>query len=268
MEWIQATILGLIQGITEFLPISSSGHLVLVPHVFGWVDQGLMFDVAANTGSLLAVIVYFRRDVGRLIQGFARSLSPGGLLDNEDGRLAWSIVLATVPVGLAGLLFKDRIATLARDPVVVGFASIVFGVLLYWADRSGTRHRALGTLVWRDALWIGLAQALALVPGASRSGVTITAGLLIGFTRGDAARFSFLMAIPVGVLAGGLELLDLARLSPTPHDWAVMGWGLLVSALSAYLVIDWLLSWLQRQTMTVFVVYRLVLGGAIFALVL
>ncbi len=268
MDWMQATILGLIQGITEFLPISSSGHLILVPHLFGWLDQGLMFDVAANTGSLLAVVLYFRHDLARLIRGFFRSLKPGGFQGNPEGQLAWSIGLATIPVGLAGLMFKDQVSTLARDPLVVGSTSIIFGLLLFWADRFGPRQRSLADLTWHDALWIGLAQALALIPGTSRSGVTITAGLFIGFTREDAARFSFLMAIPVGLLAGGLEIYHVLQLSPTLYEWAVMGWGLLVSAISAYFVIDWLLSWLQRQTMTVFVIYRVILGLIIFALVL
>ncbi|MBF0446748.1 MAG: undecaprenyl-diphosphate phosphatase [Magnetococcales bacterium] len=267
MDWLQAVVLGLVQGLTEFLPISSSGHLVLMPHLFGWQDQGLAFDVAVNTGTLVAVLYYFRKEVWALVLGFFRSLRPGGLADNSDGHLAWAVGLATIPVGLFGLLFKETVSTLGRDPVVIAAASILFGLLLWYADRNGRRERGIGGLNWRDAVFIGVGQALALIPGASRSGVTMTAGLLLGFDRETAARFSFLMAIPVGLLAGGLELSEFFQSQPTAREWGVMGVGFLISMVSAFLVIHWLLAWLKSRNMTPFVIYRLLLGGLILILV-
>lgn len=264
MDWIQAIFLGLIQGITEFLPISSSGHLILVPHFFGWKDQGLLFDVAANTGSLVAVLLYFRQDIKKLSVGFFLSLRHLGFRDNPEGKMAWFIGLGTIPVGLAGLLAGDLVATLARNPQVIGTTSIVFGLLLWWSDKQGRSNQTMGMLTWKSAFTIGLAQALALIPGTSRSGVTMTAGLFLGFSREDAARFSFLLAVPVGILAGGLELLEAVEQSPTLHEWGIMAVGFVVSALSAFYVIDWLLSWVRTQTLTVFVVYRVVLGVVIF----
>ncbi|MBF0620466.1 MAG: undecaprenyl-diphosphate phosphatase [Magnetococcales bacterium] len=268
MEWTNAVILALIQGITEFLPISSSGHLVLAPYLFGWSDQGLMFDIAANTGTLLAVVFYFRRDIIRLLNGLFRSISQRSLKDNEDARIAWALGWATVPVGLAGLTFKTEVATLARDPLVIGVTSILFGLLLWWSDQRGSRNRIMESITWKDVLFIGCAQALALIPGTSRSGVTMTAALFAGLDREAAARFSFLMAVPVGFIAAGLDFKDLLEANLTTDGWIGMSIGLVVSALSAYIVIHWLMSWLRRQTMTVFVVYRLLLGGLIFALVL
>lgn len=266
MEWLQAVFLGLIQGVTEFLPISSSGHLVLMPHLFGWQDQGLSFDVAVNTGTLVAVVFYFRGDIRELIVGFWRSLSGGGLRENRAGYLAWALGFATIPVGVAGLLVKDHVATLGRDPMVIAAASIFFGLLLWWADRGGARERGLGALTWKDGLWIGVGQMLALIPGASRSGVTMTAGLFLGYDRETAARFSFLLAIPVGVLAGGLELVELVQSRPTAQEWLFMAIGFVVSMVSAFLVIGWLLAWVKSRNMTVFVVYRILLGIFVFIL--
>lgn len=268
MEWIHAIVLGIVQGITEFLPISSSAHLILVPLIFGWPDQGLMFDIAANTGSLVAVIVYFWHDVTALVVGFFRSLRPGGLTNNPEGRMAWALGWATIPIGLAGLLFKGFIETWARDPLVIGSTALFFGVLLGWSDRVGKRSKDLTHLTWRDAVLIGIAQMFALIPGTSRSGVTITAALFVGFTRESSARFAFLMAIPVGVLAGGMEMLELIRLAPSLSEWLFMGLGLLVSGISAFVVIYWFMAWLRQQSLLPFAVYRIILGLIIFVLVL
>jgi undecaprenyl-diphosphatase len=264
MEWLPAVLLGLIQGITEFLPISSSGHLVLMPHLFGWQDQGLIFDVAVNTGTLVAVLFYFRHDVKDLLIGFVRSLRSGGLKENPHGYLAWAVGLATIPIGMAGLLFKDHVATLGRDPLVIAVASIFFGMLLWFSDRNPHPEKRLAGLSWRDAVLIGIGQVFALVPGASRSGVTMTAALFLGFNREAAARFSFLMAIPVGLLAGGLEFVELLQSQPSNREWGFMAVGFLVSMLSAFLVIRWLLAWVKSRNMTVFVVYRVLLGLVIF----
>ncbi|MBF0626039.1 MAG: undecaprenyl-diphosphate phosphatase [Magnetococcales bacterium] len=266
MEPLQAVVLALIQGITEFLPISSSGHLILVPHVVGWPDQGLHFDIATNTGTLLAVVLYFRKDVQELLLGWLRTLGKRDPGVTASGRLAWGILLGTVPVGLAGLLFKDQVATVARNPQLIGTTFILFGLLLWWADQRGQRQREIQVLTWRDALLIGMAQALALVPGTSRSGITMTAALFLGYTRESAARFSFLLAIPVGVLAALLDLADLVNTPLPPDEWQGLLIGLTLSAVTAYWVIHWLLTWLRRQSMTPFVIYRLLVGALIFGL--
>ncbi|MBF0125668.1 MAG: undecaprenyl-diphosphate phosphatase [Magnetococcales bacterium] len=268
MEWMHSIILGVVQGVTEFLPISSSAHLILVPYLLGWQDQGLIFDIAANTGSLVAVLVYFWRDVEALTKGFLRTLRPGGFRDNPAGRMAWAVGWATIPIGLAGLLFKQHVETLARNPALIGSTMIFFGLLMWWADRRGARCRGLEHLTWRDAVIIGLAQMLALIPGTSRSGITMTAALFSGFTREASARFSFLMAIPVGVLAGGLEAVELIRVGLTFSEWLFMGLGFVVSGVSAFLVIHWLLTWLRHQSLLPFAIYRIVLGLFIFILVL
>jgi undecaprenyl-diphosphatase len=267
MEWLQAIFLGLVQGITEFLPISSSGHLILMPYPFGWQDQGLIFDVAVNTGTLVAVIFYFRHEVKDILGGFARSLHKGGLTDNPSGYLAWAVGLATIPVGFAGLLLKDQVATFGRDPMVVAVASIFFGLMLWIADRRTRLDRGLTGLTWRDAVLIGIGQVFALIPGTSRSGVTMTAGLFLGFDRETAARFSFLMAIPVGLLAGGLEFIELLHTKPTLHEWGFMAVGFMVSMFSALLVIRWLMAWVKSRNMTVFVVYRVLLGIIVFIVI-
>ncbi len=268
MEWLHSIVLGLVQGITEFLPISSSAHLILVPILFGWQDQGLMFDIAANTGTLFAVILYFWHDVNRLVRGFFRSLRPGGLTNNPEGQLAWALGWATIPIGLAGLTFKSHIETLARDPLVIGTTAITFGLLLGLADHLGKRCKDLDHLTWRHAVLIGIAQMFALIPGTSRSGVTISAALFAGFTREASARFAFLMAIPVGVLAGGLELLELIRLTPSFSEWLFMGVGMAVSGISGYLIIHWLMAWVRHQSLLPFAMYRIILGLIIFLLVL
>lgn len=281
MSYLQAVVLALVQGFTEFLPISSSAHLVLVPRFLGWPDQGLGFDIATNTGTLLAVGVYFRRDLGRLGAAWIGSLGPlwrrarrpragqraprGEALPPLDARLAWMVLLGTVPVAVAGLLAYDLVAGAARNPHVIAATSIGFGLLLWWADRVGARRRELGDLSWWDTAVVGCAQAVALIPGTSRSGITITAGLGQGFTREDAARFSFLLYVPVGALAAGRGLVEALRAG---IDTAALGptlVGLAVSAVAAYLAIGALLAWVRRQSLTVFVVYRVVLGIVILA---
>jgi undecaprenyl-diphosphatase len=282
----QAIWLALVQGATEFLPISSSAHLVLMPRLFGWQDQGLAFDVAANTGTLVAVMLYFRAEVGRLTIGLLRWLrrpslealrgptskadpgkDPGaGQEEAGEARLAVQLLVATVPAALFGLLAQGWIASAARDPLLIAGTSIGFGVLLWAADRYGARRRELGVLGWRDALLIGAAQALALIPGTSRSGVTMTAALLLGFDRTTAARFSFLLAIPIGLLAAGKTALDAALAGLPAGAAAPMVLAFVVAALAALLVIAWLLAWLRRQTMTVFAVYRVALGLVILGL--
>lgn len=266
MSPLQAVVLAIVQAVTEFLPISSSGHLILVPYFLRWPDQGLTFDIATHTGTLLAILAYFWRDVRDLIVGFFTG-RPAESGDYEPRPLAWAIALGTIPAGLAGLAFKDWIETEARNPLLIAGTTLVYGLLLWWADRKGSHSREMESLGWRDALLIGTAQALALVPGTSRSGVTITAALLLGFTRPAAARFTFLLIIPISVLVAAIDVKDLVEAGVTAQQLVPMGIGLVVSAVVGYLVIAWLLSWLRRQSMTVFVVYRLLLAAVILATV-
>ena len=264
MSSFEAFVLALIQGITEFLPISSSAHLILVPYVFGWEGHDLRFDVVTNAGTLLAAVVYFRRELADAWRA-ARGRVPD-LHARPD--LLPAVIVASVPVLAIGFLFRGWFETTARRPDLIASMSIAFGILLWLADRRGSRSRELKQLTWRDSLLVGLAQAVALIPGTSRSGITITAGLGLGLTRREAAHFSFLLAIPVGLAAFASDLLKLLSAGLPRGEIGPLAIGFLVSAVSAYLVIGWLLAWLQRQTLTLFIVYRVVLGIAILALVL
>jgi undecaprenyl-diphosphatase len=270
MTYLQAVVLALVQGVTEFLPISSSAHLVLVPYLFDWPDQGLGFDVAVNTGTLLAVIVYLRRELAAVTRAGLASLAPrrageAGPRLNPEARLAWGIALATVPVAVAGLLAYDWVATAGRSPALIAATSIGFGLLLWWADRAAARRRELDSVTLGDAAFVGLAQALAIIPGTSRSGITITAGLARGLTREEAARFSFLLYVPVGVLAAAKEAWDFAAEGAPGGAVGPSLVGFAVAAVSAYLAIGALLAWVRRQSLTVFVVYRILLGLVILA---
>lgn len=266
MTPLQAVVLAVVQGVTEFLPISSSGHLILVPRLFGWPDQGLDFDVAIHVGTLLAVLLYFRRDLRDVAVGFLRGPAAVPGLDYDPRRLGWALLLGTLPAVAGGLLVKDLIATQARNPLLIAGTSIGYGLLLGVADRAGARRRELAEIGWGTALAIGFAQALALVPGTSRSGATITAALLLGFTRPAAARFSFLLSVPVLLAAAALDAVDLATGEVPAERLGLMGLGVAVSAVTGYLVIAWLLAWLRRRSLVPFVVYRLLLGAAILVL--
>ncbi len=256
MDLIQIIVLALVQGLTEFLPISSSAHLILVPILTHWQDQGLVFDVAVHAGTLSAVVLYFRRELrGMTIDWFA---SLGGR-HSADSRLAWAVLIGTIPVGIAGLIFKDYISDNLRTPLVIAVTTIVFGLLLWYSDARGKRDRDEYSLTWKDILLIGCAQAVALIPGTSRSGITITAALLLGLNRQAAARFSFLLSIPVIVLAGGLELIDYLEVASLSHINDIL-LGALLSAVSAYACIHLFLKLLERIGMLPFVVYRLILG--------
>ena len=257
MDWLQVVILSLVQGISEFLPVSSSAHLILVPVLTEWEDQGLAFDVALHLGSLLAVVLYFRRDLVAMTASWFRSLQTRE--PDADARLAWAVLFGTIPVGLAGLAFKDTIETVLRSPLYLAAGLIVFGIVLAWAD---LRHRGTRTetqINWKDVLVIGCAQALALFPGTSRSGITITAALFMGMNREAASRFSFLLSIPVIVLASGLQIKSLLE-TPAPIQWGAMAAGIALSGVSAYLCIHYFLAFIKRIGMMPFVAYRIVLG--------
>ena len=263
MDNLHAVYLALLQGLTEFLPISSSAHLVLLPRLLGWEDQGLAFDVAVHVGTLCAVVAYFRHDIQRLLGAWLQSC--GSRKMTADAKLVWFVMLGTLPVAIAGLLFHDFIEMYLRSPLIIAATTIGFGVLLGFADLRGNKQRSEDSLRFSDIVWIGLAQALALVPGTSRSGITMTAALALGLTRSAAARFSFLLSIPVILMAGGYESLKLFQQS------AAVAWGSLllgagVAFISAYLCIRLFMLLIERVGMLPFVIYRLGLG--IFLLLL
>lgn len=269
MDLIHVIILALIQGITEFLPISSSAHLILPKEILGWPDQGLAFDVAVHVGTLMAVIVYFRRDVAGLISGWTSSVIGKGL--NEEGRLAWLIALATIPASIFGLLMNDIIETHLRSISVIAATTIIFGILLALADRRADKgadsaNKSLLSMTLLAALIIGFAQALALIPGTSRSGITITAALFLGFSRTDSARFSFLLSIPIILMSGGYKGIGLIEQSVV--DWRSIFIGIAVSAISAYFCIYYFLSFINRLGMMPFVIYRMILGAILIALII
>ena len=263
VDILHAIILGLLQGLTEFLPISSSAHLILLPKLMEWADQGLLYDVGAHFGSLLALLIYFRKDLARMGAGWINSFSAGR---NRDADMVWFLVIATIPICLAGLLFHD-VTGLLRDPLVIAGATILFALVLWWGDRYGRRQRDMDDFRIRDAVVIGLFQVLAVIPGTSRSGITITAGLLLGLKREDASRFAFLLAIPVILLASGYELLN-ASVSAIQVDWTALFTVTAVSFISAWLTIHWFLKLVERTGMLPYVIYRLFLGAVLFALFL
>ena len=265
MDHLHAIALALLQGFTEFLPISSSAHLILLPRLLGWEDQGLAFDVAVHVGTLSAVVLYFRRELVPMARDWAYSLVTRQ--QTQDSRLAWAVLWGTIPVGIAGLAFKGYIEAELRSELVIAATTIGFALLLWWADARGRGRRNEYSLGWRDILIVGIAQALALIPGTSRSGATMTAGLMLGLSRESAARFSFLLSIPVIVLAGGLKGLDLIK-EAVPVDWQAMIIGVVTSAITAYLCIHFFLKLLERMGMMPFVIYRMALGVLLLVLFL
>ena len=262
MDFIQIFILAVVQGLTEFLPVSSSAHLILVPILSGWEDQGLAFDVAVHVGTLCAVVLYFRKELISMTHAWIASVMGRGF--SAEAKLAWAVLFGTIPVGLAGLLFKDFIAENLRTPYVLASATLVFALFLWWADKMSRHQRDEYSITWKDVLFIGAAQALALIPGTSRSGATMTAALMMGLTRQAAARFSFLLSIPVIVLAGGLATRDYLQ-QATLDDMQPLLLGALLSGVSAYFCIHYFLKLLERIGMLPFVIYRIVLAVFLFA---
>jgi len=265
MDIFQAIILALVQGLTEFLPISSSAHLILVPILTGWQDQGLAFDVAVHFGTLGAVVTYFRTELSAMARSWLSSLATRN--PDDEAMLAWAVLLGTIPLGLSGLLFHDLIETYLRSPLVIATTTIVFGLLLWYADKTGAQTRCEYRLDAGRVAVIALAQVLALIPGTSRSGITITAGLMVGLDRSSAARFSFLLSVPAIAMAALYETKNLLE-AAAPVDWLAIASGVAVSGISAYLCIHYFLKLLERIGMLPFVVYRLVLGVVLFAMFL
>lgn len=262
---MQIIVLAVVQGLTEFLPISSSGHLVLVPSIFGWTDQGLSFDVAVHFGSLIAVAIYFRADILALLSGLMDILT--GKPASGRTTMVWALGVGTVPAAVAGLLFAGWIASNLRDPMVVVVTLAGYGVLMALADRFASAERTITDVRIRDGLVIGMAQALALVPGTSRSGVTITAGRLLGIRRQDAARFSFLLSAPVILLATIYEVVILVT-GDTPVAWDNLSIAALISCIVAYVSIDFFMRFVSVIGLLPFAIYRLVLAGVIIYVLL
>ncbi len=267
MDPLESIVLGLVQGLTEYLPISSTAHLRVVPALVGWQDPGAAFSAVVQLGTLLAVLVYFFGDLWQLATAFVMGLARGKPFDDAKSRMAWIILFGTIPVGVIGLAFKDAIETKMRSLWVVAGALVVLALVLWVAEKAGKRYLKMTQMGWKGGLLIGMAQALALIPGASRSGVTITAGLFVGLTREDAARFSFLLGVPAIAASGLYELWSLAKTSPHGVPWVSVGLGTVVAAVSGYFAIAFLIKFLQRHSTAVFIGYRIILGIAITVLI-
>jgi undecaprenyl-diphosphatase len=268
MPLLQVIVLALVQGLTEFLPISSTAHLYLTSWLFGWQVEGLDFDIALHIGTLLAVLLYFARDWMQIIaQGFGIRMKGDDELKHNH-MLLWLLVIGTIPVGIAGLVFNKEAETTWRNPFVIGGMLIAVGILMYFAENVGRKQRDLSAIDLSDAATIGVAQALAVVPGTSRSGITISAGLFRNMTRESAARFSFLLSTPAIGAAAAKALYDMHKKGPGLHavlntDFLV---GVAVSALTGCLVISWFLHYLRRGGLRPFVYYRIVFGIIVLAL--
>src|SRR3954466_1033583 len=281
MGGVEAVVLGLVQGLTEFLPISSSAHLRFVSAAFGWDDPGAAFTAIIQIGTELAVLVYFARDIARIVIAWSASLF-GRRKGDPNARMGWLIIIGSIPIVVLGLIFQDRIETTFRDLRIVAIAMVAFSLILYWADRVGVKKGQLSDLTVGDGILFGLAQSLALLPGrfrahalslapgASRSGGTIPAGLFIGYTREAAARYSFLLAIPA-VLGSGLyeayKALYKTGLHGADVAWKPTILATVISFAVGLTVIAWLLRYLTRGSFTLFVVYRVVVGLAVLGLV-
>ena len=258
MDLMQAIILAIIQGMTEFLPVSSSAHLILLPKIIGWNDQGLLFDIALHFGTLFAVLIYFRDDLAQMIEDLLRNRG-----DNIMQSDAMILIIATIPVVIVGGLFNDWIENNLRSSNVIATTSIIFGLILLASDKFGSNKN---NLTLRIGLLIGLAQILALIPGVSRSGITITMGLFMGLGRVKSAKFSFLLAIPVILGASILQIYESYLIAFSSINYVLLFTGLSVSFLFAYFTIHWFLAFVTKVGMLPFVIYRIALGLFIFVL--
>jgi undecaprenyl-diphosphatase len=264
----ESIVLGVVQGLTEFLPVSSTGHLRIVPAFAGWDDPGAAFTAVTQLGTMAAVVLYFREDLWRIGTSWLRSVRDPSARSELNARLGWYILFATIPIGIFGLAFKDQIENGARDLYLIGSALIVGGLVLLAAEEVGKRDRGIEQVNGRDGAAVGLAQTLALVPGVSRSGATISAGLFMGLNRTTAARFSFLLSVPAVVLSGLFELAGILSGSEKQDvATAQLTIATLVAFVTGYLAIAWLLRYLTSHSTIVFVVYRLILGSLVLVLV-
>lgn len=266
ISWLEAVVLGLVQGITEFLPVSSSAHIFVVSQLLGWQDPGAAFTAVSQIGTELAVIIYFRRDIARIISAWARSLVKPALRSSIDARMGWYIIVGTIPIAVLGLVFSHQIETAARNLWLVSGTLILFGIILGVTDALSRHQLAISHLNAKDGILFGLGQALALIPGVSRSGATISTGLALGYTREASARYAFLLAIPAVVASG---LYEATKINSDP----VVGWGptilaTVIAFISGFAVIVWLLRWVTTRTYLPFVIYRIVLGVLLIVLLM
>jgi undecaprenyl-diphosphatase len=273
LSWFEAIVLGIVQGLTEFLPISSTGHLRIIPAFAGWSDPGAAFTAIIQLGTTVAVLIYFREDLWRFATGWLRSLREPSLRSEPDARMGWYLIIATIPIAIFGVIFKDQIENGARDLYLIGTVLIVFSFVMLAADRTARLDRSARSIDRFDAVFVGCAQALALVPGVSRSGATISAGLFRGFDRETAARFSFLLSLPAIVLAALFEMRGVVTGSDklmTKAGESISAGQVVVSCVFAFIFgfasIAFLLRYLTRHGLGVFVVYRIVLGVAVLSL--
>ncbi len=269
MSWIEVVILGIVQGLTEFLPVSSSAHLRILPELLGWEDPGASFTAVTQIGTEAAVLIYFRHDIGRILTAWFLSLyRRPELRSTLDARMGWYVGLGTIPIGILGLLFSDQIKSQARNLWINATVLVLFAFVLLAADLAGRKQRVVADLTLRDGLIMGGAQALALIPGVSRSGGTISAGLFLGLTREAAARFSFLLAIPAVVLAGVVNIPDVVDPSGSGSTPSLVQTvvATAVAFVLGYVSIAWLLRYVARHSVLVFVVYRITLGGLVLIL--
>jgi undecaprenyl-diphosphatase len=263
MTFFQSVVLGIIQGASEFLPISSSGHLVIAPYLFGWkfsVQEAFIFDVLVQVATLVAVIIYFWKDLIEIVKSMIGGIKERELFKDVKSRLGWFLVLATIPAGITAILFKDTFEQAFSNPKAASIFLLFTSILLILGELLGSRERLLKSLTWIDAIWIGFFQVLALFPGISRSGSTITGGLLRGLDRSSAARFSFLMSIPVMTAAGVLALYDLFTAPELIYQLPVYLVGFISAAIVGYLAIRWFISYLSKRSLYIFAIYCALLG--------
>ena len=264
LSWLQAIVLGISQGLTEFLPISSTAHTLVVSRLLGWPDPGAAFTAVTQVGTELAVVIYFRNDIARILKAWFAGLTRADQRSNPDAKMGWYVIIGTIPIGVAGLAFKSSIETTARNLWLVAASLIVMGVLLGLADRFAKHTKTEADLNTKNAILFGLGQALALIPGVSRSGATITAGLAMGYKRDVAARYSFLLAIPAVFASAALTAGDIA--SDDFVNWPATIVATIVSFVVGFFVIAGLMKYLQTRTFLPFVVYRIVLGSVLIVL--
>ncbi|MGL4610859.1 MAG: undecaprenyl-diphosphate phosphatase [Trueperaceae bacterium] len=258
MSWYEAVILGIVQGLTEFLPISSSGHLRIVPALFGWDDPGAAFTAVTQLGTMAAILIYYRNDIWRITNVWLRSLSNPELRQNLDARMGWYVICGTIPIVILGLVFQNQIESVARDLRLIAANLIILGIILLIADQRGRNHKKLENLSFFDAMMYGFAQAVALIPGVSRSGATMTAGLFLGYDRASAARYSFLLSIPAVVASGVFQIGDIGK--GDGAGLAATAIATLLAFISGYASIAWLMRYVSNNSFFPFVVYRVILG--------
>jgi undecaprenyl-diphosphatase len=266
VSWFEALVLGLVQGLTEFLPISSSAHLRITAALAGWDDPGAAFTAVTQIGTELAVILYFSKKIGKILKAWFFSLYKKDWRHDPDARLGWLIIVGSMPIVILGLLLQDAIDETFRDLRITATTLIVFGLILLLADRIGKQERTLDHLTVPHGLGFGFAQALALIPGVSRSGGTTSAGLLLGYTRAEAAEYSFLLALPAVFGSGLYKLTDIGK-DGAPAQWGPTILATLVAFGVGYLVISWLMAYIKTKSFVPFVIYRLVLGALLFVLI-